>query len=86
MAEDGCTVFLQVFVQPNTRLSSRQQLGQLGFALLQRLPEGRERSRMANWKHGRRSAAYIAERRQAAASLRLLRKIIAALQTGNAAI
>src|SRR5688572_2331375 len=44
-----------------------------------RTPEGRERSRMANWKHGRRSAAFIAERRETAASVRLLRKIIAAL-------
>ena len=44
-----------------------------------RTPDGLERSRMASWKHGRRSAAFIAERRETAASVRLLRKIIAAL-------
>jgi hypothetical protein len=35
--------------------------------------------RTANWKHGRRSAAFIAERKEAKASVRLLRRIIAAL-------
>src|SRR5215813_4845739 len=44
-----------------------------------RTPEGLERSRRANWKHGRYSAEAIATRREATAARRLLRRIMAAL-------
>ena len=45
-----------------------------------RTPEGKERARMANWKHGRYSAAVIAERRKAAAVRREVRDLIRVLQ------
>jgi hypothetical protein len=38
--------------------------------------EGKERSRMANWKHGLRSRGYIEARREARRAMRLLRTII----------
>jgi hypothetical protein len=44
-----------------------------------RTPEGKERSRMASWKHGRRSRAYIAARREATQAVRLLRRLLAEL-------
>jgi hypothetical protein len=44
-----------------------------------RTPEGLARSRKANWKHGRYSAEAIQNRREAAAAMRLLRRIVAAL-------
>jgi DNA repair protein RadD len=44
-----------------------------------RTPEGLERSRKANWKHGGFSAETIESRRKAAAAVRLLRRIVAAL-------
>jgi hypothetical protein len=44
-----------------------------------RTPEGIERIRQANWKHGRRSAAAIAARRQAAADRRALRQAVKAM-------
>jgi hypothetical protein len=43
-----------------------------------RTPEGLERSRKANWKHGGYSAEAIADRRKAAEALRLLRRLVAA--------
>jgi hypothetical protein len=42
-----------------------------------RTPEGLERSRKANWKHGGYSAQAIADRRKAAEALRLLRRLVA---------
>jgi hypothetical protein len=47
--------------------------------MLGRAPEGLERSRKANWKHGRYSAEAIATRREAATASRLLRRKVAAL-------
>jgi hypothetical protein len=44
-----------------------------------RTPEGIERIRRASWKHGRRSAAAIAERREAAQVRRELRALLAAI-------
>jgi hypothetical protein len=44
-----------------------------------RTPEGKERARMARWKHGRYSAAAIAERREAAAMRREVRALIRSL-------
>jgi hypothetical protein len=41
-----------------------------------RTPEGIERSRGANWKHGRRSAEAIAQRKEAAAIRRGIRLLI----------
>ena len=41
-----------------------------------RTPEGLERSRLANWKHGRRSAAAAAERSEAVRIRRELRRLI----------
>ena len=45
-----------------------------------RTPEGKERLRKASWKHGRYSAATIAERRRTAAARRELRDLIRSLQ------
>jgi hypothetical protein len=42
-----------------------------------RTPEGLERSRRANWKHGRRSADAIARLKEAAAIRREIRRLIA---------
>ena len=42
-----------------------------------RTPEGLERSRKANWKHGGYSAEAIADRRKATEALRLLRRLVA---------
>jgi hypothetical protein len=42
-----------------------------------RTPEGLERSRKANWKHGGYSADAIADRRKAAEALRLLHRLVA---------
>ncbi len=42
-----------------------------------RTPEGLERSRRANWKHGRYSAEAMAERAEIRRSLRALRALIA---------
>jgi hypothetical protein len=50
-----------------------------GMSTGPRTPEGLERSRKANWKHGLRSAETIAARREAAAACRLLRRLVAAL-------
>ena len=44
-----------------------------------RTPEGLERSRGANWKHGRKSAEAIAQRKQAAAIQRQIRHLVALL-------
>src|SRR5262245_52541649 len=44
-----------------------------------RTPEGLERSRKANWKHGGYSAAVKADRKASRSSVRLIRQIIAAL-------
>ena len=41
-----------------------------------RTPEGRERCRKANWKHGRRSAEAIAERKAGAAIRREIRRLM----------
>jgi hypothetical protein len=38
-----------------------------------RTPEGLERSRKANWKHGRRSRAAIEERQRVRSAIRMLR-------------
>jgi hypothetical protein len=43
-----------------------------------RTAEGLERSRKANWRHGLRSALYIGQRREAAASMRFIRQMLAA--------
>ena len=44
-----------------------------------RTPEGLERCRRANWKHGRRSREAIEERRQARELIRGIRILAAAL-------
>jgi hypothetical protein len=44
-----------------------------------RTPEGKERSRMASWKHGRRCRAYTDARREANQAVRLLRQVLAQL-------
>ena len=44
-----------------------------------RTAEGRERCRRANWRHGLRSVQAIAERREATAKLRALRRLLAEL-------
>ena len=44
-----------------------------------RTPEGLERSRKGNWKHGFYSSAAVAERRSARAELRLLRLLLGRL-------
>ena len=41
-----------------------------------RTPEGLERSRRSNWKHGARSAEAIADKRQARALCRLLHELM----------
>ena len=41
-----------------------------------RTAEGLERSRRANWKHGRRSAEAVAERKEAMAIRRNIRRLI----------
>jgi hypothetical protein len=43
-----------------------------------RTPDGLERSRKANWKHGLYSAEAIADRREATAAVRALRKLLGA--------
>lgn len=45
-----------------------------------RTPEGLQRSRKAGWKHGRRSAEAIAERRRAREAARETRALIRALR------
>jgi hypothetical protein len=42
-----------------------------------RTPEGLERSRKANWKHGHYSREAIAQRREARATLRMMRALLA---------
>jgi hypothetical protein len=42
-----------------------------------RTPEGLERSRRANWRHGNYSAASMAERKEARAAHRRLKDLIA---------
>ena len=42
-----------------------------------RTPEGLERSRKANWKHGYHSRAAIAQRREARATMRMMRALLA---------
>ena len=42
-------------------------------------PEGRERIRRAAWKHGRRSAAAIEQRRAAREAIRTFRALLASL-------
>ena len=42
-----------------------------------RTPEGLERSRRANWKHGRKSAEGMTRRKEAAAIRREIRRLIA---------
>jgi hypothetical protein len=44
-----------------------------------RTPEGLERSRKANWKHGLASEEAVTARRQARAALQSLRSAIAAI-------
>lgn len=51
-----------------------------GLSTGPRTPEGLERCKMARWKHGRRSMAAIAERRQAAEARRETRALIRALR------
>jgi hypothetical protein len=46
-----------------------------------RTPEGLERSRRANWKHGRRSAEARARRKEAAAIQRQIRQLIALVRS-----
>ena len=41
-----------------------------------RTPEGKKRSRKASWKHGRYSAEAIKRRREARATLRLLKDLL----------
>jgi hypothetical protein len=48
-----------------------------GLSTGPRTPEGLERSRRANWKHGYYSAEAKAARREARDSLRLLRHLLA---------
>ena len=50
-----------------------------GMSTGPRTPEGKERSRMASWKHGRRSRAYTEARREATQAMRLLRQVLAEL-------
>jgi hypothetical protein len=50
-----------------------------GLSTGPRTPEGLERSRRSNWKHGHHSAEARSERARARASVRELRQIIAAL-------
>jgi hypothetical protein len=45
-----------------------------------RTPEGLERCRMANWKHGRRSAEAVWARKESMALRRELRELINALE------
>jgi hypothetical protein len=42
-----------------------------------RTPEGLERSRKANWKHGHYSREAIAQRREARATMRMMRALLA---------
>src|SRR5882724_11982412 len=44
-----------------------------------RTPEGLERSRKANWKHGRRSRAANEERQRVRSAIRMLRYLAAAM-------
>ena len=41
-----------------------------------RTPEGLERSRRANWKHGRRSAEAVAQRKEAVTLRREIRRLV----------
>jgi hypothetical protein len=41
-----------------------------------RTPQGKERSRMANWKHGRYSAEAIERRREARQIIRAIRELM----------
>ncbi len=41
-----------------------------------RTPEGKERSRMASWKHGRFAQAALAARRQARLTLKLITELL----------
>jgi hypothetical protein len=51
-----------------------------------RTPEGLERSRQANWKHGRKSAEAIARRKEAAAIRREIRRLIALMRLARAPV
>ena len=48
-----------------------------GMSTGPRTPQGLERSRKANWKHGWYSAEAISDRRKAATAIRLLRRLVA---------
>jgi hypothetical protein len=48
-----------------------------------RTPEGRERARLANYRHGQRTREAIAERKRRAAALRAARKMLAKLTKGE---
>src|SRR5437764_1407961 len=45
-----------------------------------RTPEGLQAIRRANTRHGLRSAAFLAERKEAAASMRFIRQMLASLR------
>jgi hypothetical protein len=45
-----------------------------------RTPEGKARCAAANWKHGRKSRAVIQQRREARATLRMVRQLLAAAE------
>ena len=47
-----------------------------------RTPEGLERCRKANWRHGRRSAEAVAERKAGAAIRREIRRLAAEVTSG----
>jgi hypothetical protein len=47
-----------------------------------RTPEGKARCAAANWKHGRRSKAAIQRRREARATLRMVRELLST-SSGN---
>jgi len=50
-----------------------------GMSTGPRTPEGKERSRKASWKHGRRSRAHTDARREANQAVRLLRQVLTKL-------
>lgn len=47
---------------------------------------GKAKARRANWKHGRRSAAYLATRREIAQAVRDLNATIRAFQSGSGSL
>ena len=55
-----------------------------GMSTGPRTPQGLERSRKANWKHGWYSAEAISDRRKAAAAIRLLRQLVAGIRRDEA--